>query len=257
MLSDGILFKFKTKESIQPMEEFDLCGRRNSQKFNSSNNSLNSDHLHSSSSSNSIGSNNSLSKQPQTAHGRILHNGKHVCGKDFSIALFQEGSETLILLASDPQEHSQWMNALNQSLPKTLRISQSSLDLNHHDSNLSTGAGSNSSSLSAGMYGSSSRSSSLFGMSETIMPPKQQSRMESMLQVLEAVLDPTVISDEEGTIVGFNKSSEELFGWRREEIISKNVKVLMPSMYAQFHDGYMERFKKHNDKRLIGKPRSK
>jgi len=198
----------------------------------------------------------------------MLHNGKHVCGKEYSIALFQEGSETLILLAADANEHLQWMNALNRSLPKSLRLSQSAINVqglsgsaSFTDFSQSTSSGGFGSTSSLEAMNSSSASLSGFGIGGGIhgLPSNSQkpSRMQSMLQVLEAVLDPTVISNDRGMIVGFNKASEELFGWRKDEVLGKNVSLLMPSMFAQFHDGYLERFKKTNDKKLIGKPRSK
>ncbi|KAG2387211.1 hypothetical protein C9374_001543 [Naegleria lovaniensis] len=237
VLSNGILYKFKSNKDTQPIEEYDISGTTSS----------------------------SVSSQPQQQPQRILHNGKHVCGKEHSIALFfQEGSETLILLANDAQEHVQWMDALNRSLPKHLRLSMSTAVMSQDSS--SNSSGSNSSlngglsmlNINNGNSGISNTSKSLAASTSShhaFSPYTPQSRMESMLQVLEAVLDPTVISDCDGKIVGFNKAAEELFGWRKDEVLSKNVSILMPTMYAQHHDGYMMRFKKWQDKRLIGKPR--
>ncbi|KAF0977055.1 hypothetical protein FDP41_003708 [Naegleria fowleri] len=232
VLSNGILYKFKSSKDTQPIEEYDISGSTTT-----------SSHSPSTCSSQQV---------PQ----RILHNGKHVCGKENSIALFfQEGSETLILLANDVQDHLQWMDALNRSLPKHLRLTLSTAAIGD--------AASNSSGSNSSLNGSGHGPLFSGGGSFTLPPPPssnhssfgQPSRMESMLQVLEAVLDPTVISDSDGKIVGFNKAAEELFGWRKDEVLSKNVSILMPTMYAQHHDGYITRFKKWQDKRLIGKPR--
>jgi PAS domain S-box-containing protein len=73
---------------------------------------------------------------------------------------------------------------------------------------------------------------------------------------LEALNDPTVAADTKGNILGFNSAAEKLFGYRRDEIIGKNVKILMPDNYASHHDRYLLQYLVSQEKKLIGCPRA-
>jgi protein-histidine pros-kinase len=48
---------------------------------------------------------------------------------------------------------------------------------------------------------------------------------------LESAPDAIVIVDEDGIIQFVNHQTEQLFGYTREDIIGKDVEVLMPSKY--------------------------
>ena len=43
-----------------------------------------------------------------------------------------------------------------------------------------------------------------------------------------------------------------MFGYSDDEVIGKNVKMLMPSPYREDHDGYLKRYKATGEKRIIG-----
>eukprot|EP01120_Amphizonella_sp_Union-15-10_P002542 TRINITY_DN1280_c0_g1_i1.p1 TRINITY_DN1280_c0_g1~~TRINITY_DN1280_c0_g1_i1.p1 ORF type:complete len:542 (+),score=112.68 TRINITY_DN1280_c0_g1_i1:38-1663(+) len=71
-------------------------------------------------------------------------------------------------------------------------------------------------------------------------------------ETLESMNDAVVISDEIGTILEFNHSACEMFGWPKEKIIGQNVKILTPKHIAEKHDYYMKRYQDTGKKNLIG-----
>jgi two-component system sensor kinase FixL len=70
--------------------------------------------------------------------------------------------------------------------------------------------------------------------------------------VLETVPDAIVVIDQYGIIHSFSGAAERQFGYTAAEVIGKNVSTLMPSPYRQEHDGYIHRYKKTAEPRIIG-----
>ncbi len=76
---------------------------------------------------------------------------------------------------------------------------------------------------------------------------------EAHLQsILDTVPDAMVVIDEGGRIRSFSAAAERLFGWRTSEVIGRNVKILMPEPYRTAHDGYLDRYQKTGERRIIG-----
>jgi two-component system sensor kinase FixL len=77
-------------------------------------------------------------------------------------------------------------------------------------------------------------------------------REAHLKSILETVLDAMVVIDERGAIRSFSLAAERLFGHRAPDVIGKNVKMLMPSPYRENHDGYLERYARTGERRIIG-----
>lgn len=78
-------------------------------------------------------------------------------------------------------------------------------------------------------------------------------RREAHLRsILETVPDAMVVIDEGGLIRDFSKAAERLFGWTAAEVAGRNVNMLMPSPYREAHDGYLERYYRTGERRIIG-----
>jgi len=73
--------------------------------------------------------------------------------------------------------------------------------------------------------------------------------------VLGATVDAIVTIDENGNIETANPACENLFGYSREELIGNNVKMLMSQEHASRHDGYLDKYHKTGERKVIGKSR--
>jgi len=62
---------------------------------------------------------------------------------------------------------------------------------------------------------------------------------------IENIADGLITLDANGNIKSFNKACEKLFHYKPEEVIGNNIKLLMPSPYAEQHDGYIENHQKN------------
>lgn len=79
-----------------------------------------------------------------------------------------------------------------------------------------------------------------------------KAREAHLASILETVPDAMVVIDEAALIQSFSNTAERLFGYRAEEVIGENVKMLMPNPYRDQHDGYMERYLRTGERRIIG-----
>jgi two-component system sensor kinase FixL len=70
--------------------------------------------------------------------------------------------------------------------------------------------------------------------------------------ILDTVPDAIIVIDEYGTIESFSPAAERVFGYTSEEVIGRNVKMLMPSPYREQHDGYLARYLATGERRIIG-----
>jgi two-component system sensor kinase FixL len=73
--------------------------------------------------------------------------------------------------------------------------------------------------------------------------------------LLDAVPDAMVVIEEHGLVQSFSPAAERLFGWRSEEVVGRNVNMLMPSPDREAHDGYLSHYHQTGEQRIIGKGR--
>lgn len=81
---------------------------------------------------------------------------------------------------------------------------------------------------------------------------RMQESEARMRAIVDTAVDAIVTIDEHGIIDTMNPAGERLFGYAAAEVFGKNVSMLMPSPYREQHDGYLERYVRTGEKRIIG-----
>ena len=82
---------------------------------------------------------------------------------------------------------------------------------------------------------------------------KDLARREAHLRsILETIPDAMIVIDEGGLVRDFSPAAERLFGWAADEVAGKNVRMLMPEPYRAGHDGYLQRYYRTGERRIIG-----
>jgi two-component system, LuxR family, sensor kinase FixL len=77
-------------------------------------------------------------------------------------------------------------------------------------------------------------------------------REAHLTSILDTIPDAMIVIDERGIIQSFSSTAERLFGYAAAEIVGTNIKRLMPSPYRENHDGYLERYLRTGERRIIG-----
>jgi two-component system, LuxR family, sensor kinase FixL len=76
-----------------------------------------------------------------------------------------------------------------------------------------------------------------------------------VLALLEATFDAVVIMDDRGRIAAFNRSAEEMFGYRAADALGRNVSMLMTSADRAGHDEHLRHYLAGGEARILGKGR--
>ncbi len=80
----------------------------------------------------------------------------------------------------------------------------------------------------------------------------EQAGKEKLKAVIDAAVDVIITINQRGVIVSINQAVLQTFGYSPEELLGKNISVLMPTPFKSEHDGYLERYLKDGAKRVIG-----
>lgn len=82
-----------------------------------------------------------------------------------------------------------------------------------------------------------------------------QAREAHLRSIMDTVLDAAIVIETDGAILSFNAAAERQFGYPADEVMGKNVNMLMPAPYSVEHDGYLDRYLTTGEKRIMGKDR--
>lgn len=76
-----------------------------------------------------------------------------------------------------------------------------------------------------------------------------------LASIVDNVVDAIVTINESGSIESWSRGAAHLFGYDEEEILRRNVRVLMPDPHSSAHDGYIRRYIQTGQRRIIGQRR--
>jgi two-component system sensor kinase FixL len=86
----------------------------------------------------------------------------------------------------------------------------------------------------------------------TAMTSEALAREAHVQSILDTVPEAMIVINEHGIIQSFSVAAERLFGYTAAEAIGLNVKVMMPAPYREAHDGYLMRYLRTGERRIIG-----
>lgn len=84
---------------------------------------------------------------------------------------------------------------------------------------------------------------------------EQRRAQEIVNQTLEQALDAVVTIDEQNCVTFFNKAAEQLWGYSRDEVIGRNVKMLVPAAIQGAHDSYVNANRETGQDKIVGTSR--
>lgn len=75
---------------------------------------------------------------------------------------------------------------------------------------------------------------------------------DHLKQILDQAIDGVVSIDHNNNISYFNRAAEKLWGYRSDEVLGKNVKMLIPDQFQPNHDSYVNRHRSTGQDKLVG-----
>jgi PAS domain S-box-containing protein len=83
----------------------------------------------------------------------------------------------------------------------------------------------------------------------------ERNARELIRQTLEQAIDAVVMIDAANTVTFYNKAAERLWGYAPDEVIGRNVKMLVPPQMQPNHDSYVNRHRTTGQDRIVGTSR--
>lgn len=82
-----------------------------------------------------------------------------------------------------------------------------------------------------------------------MMPPEEQALLRALL---DTAVDAIIVIDERGNVQRINPATTSMFGYQPDEVIGRNIKMLMPTPYHENHDQYLHHYRETGHRHIIG-----
>ena len=70
--------------------------------------------------------------------------------------------------------------------------------------------------------------------------------------IIDTAIDGIITIDQFGHVESINNSAAKMFNYKPEEVVGKNISMLMPEPHQSSHDGYIQRYLDTKKPRIIG-----
>ncbi|MFP6596938.1 MAG: PAS domain S-box protein, partial [Candidatus Hydrogenedentota bacterium] len=70
--------------------------------------------------------------------------------------------------------------------------------------------------------------------------------------LVESAVEGIVTIDERGVIEYMNPAACAQFGYKKEEVLGQNIRILMPNPYSDQHDSYLQNYISTGVQKVIG-----
>src|SRR5882757_1956086 len=87
---------------------------------------------------------------------------------------------------------------------------------------------------------------------EKLLEDSVRTRESHFRSILDTIPDAMIVIDEHGIMQFFSSAAERQFGYSEPEAIGQNISSLMPEPDRSRHDGYLARYLKTGERRIIG-----
>lgn len=96
--------------------------------------------------------------------------------------------------------------------------------------------------------------SSFNDMADTVEKKNEEliKKEEDIKRILDSMENGVISINDHGIIRTFNKSAIKMFGYTAEEVLGKNVKMLMPEPFRREHDKHLSDYMRTGQARIIG-----
>ncbi len=87
--------------------------------------------------------------------------------------------------------------------------------------------------------------------------PRKQSAVPSwmMHETLEQAIDAVVVIDHTNAVIFYNPAAERLWGFKRDEVLGRNVKMLVPEVHRHNHDDLIDANRTTGQDKIVGSSR--
>jgi PAS domain S-box-containing protein len=73
--------------------------------------------------------------------------------------------------------------------------------------------------------------------------------------IVDTAVDGIITIDSKGIVRDFNSAAEHIFGWRSDQVVGNNIRMLMPEPQRGQHDSYLQNYLRTNQAKIIGSGR--